>query len=392
MAIRVAIAQHAMILGGRLRVIIEIAKLLNQCNISPDIITANRRFHPTQIEEHYGSGIDANYIDIHLSHIPLMIDEFNIIRFNRKLHSLSHAYDLIINTNNSLYGLPEDTDIVTYMFFPRKCRINAVMADIHLPEKKLKPISRHGIQRYVLRQLYKKASPTERNEIIGMTKFTASALRAEYPNIEISHIIYPPIDLEQLQQADGDDERVETGKASFDGSLFDIITMGRFSPNKRQLEQIKLAQAMPHINFHIVGFAQNNFYYIQCKEYVERERVQNVYLYPDASFQEMQGLMQKCGIFLHTLINEPFGITAVQAIAAGCIPIVHNSGGQKETVCEPFLRYDTLEQVPEIVRTLQQWEPSQIDELLGSLQDHVQQFDTAVFQQKMQRVLAAYTK
>ena len=66
----------------------------------------------------------------------------------------------------------------------------------------------------------------------------------------------------------------------------------------------------------------------------------NVHLVPDASEEERDKLLSSSTFFLHSLRSEPFGITTVQGIAAGCIPIVHNSGGQIEIVEDELLRYE----------------------------------------------------
>jgi len=45
---------------------------------------------------------------------------------------------------------------------------------------------------------------------------------------------------------------------------------------------------------------------------------------------------------LHTMVGEHFGISIVEAMASGCIPVVHNSGGMKEFVPAPN-RYESLQ-------------------------------------------------
>jgi glycosyltransferase involved in cell wall biosynthesis len=47
---------------------------------------------------------------------------------------------------------------------------------------------------------------------------------------------------------------------------------------------------------------------------------------------------------------EHFGISVAQAIAHGCIPIVHDSGGQVELVTDAALRFRYHGDVPRILR------------------------------------------
>ncbi|MGB1595988.1 MAG: glycosyltransferase, partial [Promethearchaeia archaeon] len=39
---------------------------------------------------------------------------------------------------------------------------------------------------------------------------------------------------------------------------------------------------------------------------------------------------------LHTMVNEHFGINIVEFMAAGVVPVAHNSGGPREDIVVPF--------------------------------------------------------
>ena len=83
--------------------------------------------------------------------------------------------------------------------------------------------------------------------------------------------------------------------------------------------------------------------------------------------------------------EEPFGITTVQGIGAGCIPIVHNSGGQKEVVPFEELRYENEDAIPELVRALEK--SDRIEELRDTLQKHITAFDSASFRDQFKSLL-----
>jgi glycosyltransferase involved in cell wall biosynthesis len=46
------------------------------------------------------------------------------------------------------------------------------------------------------------------------------------------------------------------------------------------------------------------------------------------------------------MVGEHFGISIVEAMALGCIPVVHDSGGMREFVPTQY-RYRTIEQAAE---------------------------------------------
>ncbi len=366
----VAICQPSVIFGGRLRVIIAMVEVLNDWGIIPDILTTRLSFDPSQLEEKYGKPIKVNYRFI--PRIPKIPYEFSIALFNWMLRYYGNSYDLLINTSNSLIFLPENKKVMTYMFYPRKSRIMAEVMDIHRPD--VREIPRFSTKRLEQR-LYRLSKPRTEHRIICMTEFTRATLKSVYDISIPLPVIYPPVDIDAFRTERGERERA-------------IVTLGRFTPSKRQLEQIKLAQHLSDIRFHITGFVNDRSYYQQCEHYVKEQHVGNVQLHPDAPFSEVLALLQRSKYFLHTLINEPFGITAVQAVAAGCLPIVHDSGGQRETVPVARLRYKTLLEVPGILDYLDNLSEDEVTNLCLQLQKHaVENFDTRIFYQRIRQEL-----
>jgi len=373
--LKVAIFQTPIIMGGRLRVVIGIAEILNDLGVVPDIITSQLRFNPQDVAENYGKQIRAHYRLI--PRIPRLSHEFAIVAFNLMIRRYASHYDLLINTNNSMIFLPSRPDVLTYMFYPRKSRIMANAADIHQPDKKIPIGSLAHIRKTLLKQLYRFSTTKPNQHTICMTKFTCESFKHVYHTPAHLPVIYPPVDIHRFASSSPNKQRA-------------VVTLGRFSPGKRQLEQIQLAECMPDTLFYIIGFANNNLYYQQCKNYVEMHKIKNVHLYPDAPFSEILNLLQNSRYFLHTLINEPFGITAVQAIAAGCLPIVHDSGGQRETVPDERLRYRHLNEVPDILKTLENFSTKERQGLAQKLRTHVaENFDASVFKEKMKSELVA---
>ena len=101
---------------------------------------------------------------------------------------------------------------------------------------------------------------------------------------------------------------------------------------------------------------------------VAAEQINNVLLYPNASKGKVQELLEASKYFLHFLEDEPFGITTVQAICFGCIPIVHNSGGQKEIVPYKELRFTDFNQIPEIINKIENMPETEINKIRKNLQ------------------------
>jgi glycosyltransferase involved in cell wall biosynthesis len=170
-----------------------------------------------------------------------------------------------------------------------------------------------------------------------------------------------------------------------------VITLGRFVPDKQQLAQIQIAAALPDWPFHIVGYAGNGAYYRQCELAVKRHSVGNVHLRPDIPFDQARAALAESRYFLHTMVGEPFGLSAVEAVAAGCLPLVHRSGGQRETIPLPQLQYDEMAEVPRKLLALGEADATQRADWLAQLQQHAtNEFDAPVFDERIKAILREY--
>jgi glycosyltransferase involved in cell wall biosynthesis len=211
--------------------------------------------------------------------------------------------------------------------------------------------------------------------VVCNSEFTRAAVLQEYEVDPTPLVVYPPVNIGRLVSP------VHKREAA-------IVSVGRFSANKRQFEQIQLAERLPAMPFHIFGFASQKDYYQLCHDYVQERRLGHVHLHPDAPYERMQVQLTTAKFFLHTIVKEPFGITTIQAIAAGCIPIVHDSGGSRETVPIPELRFQHLDQVPAIIAFVEGMDEAERLQLVGSLQDHVtSHFDASIFHRRMRDLL-----
>jgi len=376
---RVAIFQLGVIPGGRLRVIIEIARMLNEMDIVPDLLTTRIALSPDQIATKYGQSITIN-IRL-LPRIPRFPHDFLIPYFNALLNFSASNYDLLINSNNSLYCLPKRKKVISYVHFPHKRRIMDDSLSIHRPSTRLSRWSRGHAKRVILRAVYHFSKPKPDHMIVCNSKYTSTNLMQVYDIQSAPVVIYPPVDFECFANDKYPDDRERQ---------VSVVTIGRFGPDKRQFEQIMLAEKLPGVDFHIIGFVNNFNYYEKCRRYQEKHKITNVHLYPDAPFEQMVALLKASKYFLHTLINEPFGITTVQAISAGCLPIVHDSGGQQEVVPIAQLRYRHFDEIPPLLEKLEGADYSETRSLLHHLQERMlTHFEASTFRRSFRKILEA---
>ncbi|MEK0354268.1 MAG: glycosyltransferase, partial [Nitrosopumilus sp.] len=125
-----------------------------------------------------------------------------------------------------------------------------------------------------------------------------------------------------------------------------VLSLGRFGVNKDQLFQINLAEMVPEGEFFIMGFVNNTKslrYYKQCQRAIKSKGIKNVRLVKDANRDLVQKELKSASVFLHTMVDEPFGIATVESLFYGCLPLSHNSGGQKEIIGEDKFLYTSIE-------------------------------------------------
>jgi glycosyltransferase involved in cell wall biosynthesis len=172
--------------------------------------------------------------------------------------------------------------------------------------------------------------------VVYNSLYTASWIRKKW-NIEPHRLIYPPVDM-------------ETGEG---GSLKKnvILSVARFEPegNKRQREMIetflKLSREWPEIvrgwTFVLVGGSPpDNAYLSRLEMIIANNPAGNVKLKINIPADELKSLYRDAALFWHVcgLTQEDpgeiehFGMTAVEAMQNGSVPLVFDGGGLREIV------------------------------------------------------------
>src|SRR5260221_4436379 len=156
-----------------------------------------------------------------------------------------------------------------------------------------------------------------------------------------SEIVFPPIDVKEF--IPGEKKNI-------------ILSVGRFfvhSHNKKQLEMIKIFKEMYNVypevksyEYHLCGSVDKDelspLYIQKCRE---EAKGYPVFIHEDISFQDLKVIYSEAKIFWHASgfgedpnknpdKFEHFGMTTVEAMAAGAVPVVIAYGGQTEIVTD----------------------------------------------------------
>jgi glycosyltransferase involved in cell wall biosynthesis len=161
-----------------------------------------------------------------------------------------------------------------------------------------------------------------------------------------------------------------------------ILNVGRFfvgGHNKKQLEQVRAfkrlcQKGLTGWELHLVGSTEEA---PRHRRYVDRVQVEAqgypVYLHLDAPFADLRRLYGQAQVYWHASGYgedtdrqpgqfEHFGITTVEAMAAGCVPVVIGKAGQREIVSDGtdgFLWQsldDLAERTMQLIRDPALWE------------------------------------
>ena len=371
---KVAIIQNRLQRGGRLQVMIYMIKVLNDEGITPDILTLSSRISDDDIKSSYFSGkLRFNIKEV--SKDFKMPFEWNILYFNYVINKYLYKYDLIINNNNTSYLLNENLNLLSYTHFPRKARNLSAKKSIHFPNGPNKSMWDYKSDLFSLAsKFYKRDNNQNKNElIIANSKYTKSQI-LKYYNVLSKKIdvIYPPVEENYVFNRKQKNQ---------------VVSLGRFSPDKRQLEQIMIAQKLHDYYFFIIGFVNSKEYFRSCSDYIKKNNIRNVKLIADATKKQMVDLLSSSNYFIHSLRNEPFGITTVQAIQNDVMPIVHNSGGQKEIVPFNELRYDNIKEALKVFSFLLKLPDNQKDIYIRKLKENIKNYNVNSFKSKLKKLI-----
>jgi glycosyltransferase involved in cell wall biosynthesis len=368
---KVAILQNQFHLSGRTKVMCEIIWLLNEMNIEPDVLT----FTPVSLGQSVGRYFGLGALRFNLRRVaPIPFSRgttTQVYLINQLTKWMHDHYDLVVNSNDTLYSLSPTASYLHYIHFP--IAVGEANLDLISPAQRASWIRRLNAK--VVARLLKHSSRARPTDMIYTnSSFSEKAILTTYPESS-GHvkIIYPPaFDGEVIAEAKRERR---------------CISLGTIIPDKNQLQQLEIARQIPDIEFWIVGSIRSQTYYQTLVRYIKDHALTNVKLETDMPFSQLQDLLATAMFFLHTKQEEHFGISTAQAIAAGCIPVTHDSGGQRDVVPLRTLRFNTTAEAVAIFQELLTRSPSELNEIRLTLQQHVDLFSRDRFREHMREAL-----
>lgn len=191
----------------------------------------------------------------------------------------------------------------------------------------------YSLNRIMGKIIFNKIKLSRFQGIVCNSRYTKKYIDKEYG--VNSQIIYPPVEIDKFKAETKDNLIVSVGRFSkyYINKKQKELTFF-FKKNKTQLNGWRLS---------LIGglLEQDRSYFDQLSKLTED--VSNINLFPNESFMNLKKHYGRAKIYWHAAgfgVNEKinpagmehFGISTVEAMASGCVPVVFNGGGQKEII------------------------------------------------------------
>jgi glycosyltransferase involved in cell wall biosynthesis len=168
-----------------------------------------------------------------------------------------------------------------------------------------------------------------------------------------------------------------------------ILVISRIHPSKKVENALILARLLKQnrikVRTEIVGNLSSNEigYYTYLKDMIQKYKLENyVTIQINVSFTKLVELMRQCKLYLNQCPGEPFGISTVEAMSAGLIPIVPDIGGQTEFVPSKF-HFHTFGEAMQIILSALNADDSERIRLSNS----VRKFSTNIYIKNLQQII-----
>jgi glycosyltransferase involved in cell wall biosynthesis len=328
-------------LGGETTVAIETIESLYELGYEVELVTVQPP-DLDSISRAYGKNIRIGRIK---SLLPFKLNYFGI--YQRLLTMLSSIdlkdTEVVINTHGDAlpYRISGATPYLLYLHFPTFLMSSTASYASNKYRKSL--FWRAYFKPYTLiTQSLAMRAMTSSSLILTNSTFSREAIREAFPDVH-PYVLYPPVDTERFSHAYSQPINAREVK---------VLVVARFSPEKQIENAITVAHLLGgSIKFHIVGSLTpaNRPYFKMLQNMIETYGLTHtVTLTPNASNEELVDAMSKSMMYFHTMIGEHFGVSIVEAMAAGIVPIVPAYGGCSEIVPSEY-QYHTLQEAADYI-------------------------------------------
>ena len=396
--------------GGSERLTVITIDLLIKMGFKVDLASFNK-LDIEQLKKDFGDVV--NTVDIN----PIPLDLFSMIgltdaaqtaptnseaegtgsanQLSVDAYSNNKDYTLIINTHGDVLPYYDQQEllskrrIVTYCHFPIVPQLMQEDLDLdHMPFiKNWINIEKVGpdLKQKLIEKIGKTYDLMMINTIVLTNSyFSKRAIEKLYGSAVKPIVIYPPVDVEKFRtNALHSNERENL-----------ILVISRFSPDKQLENVVDICRILVNdlklnANMVLVGniAAGDDRYLETLRRLTQKHGLNgNLVIEVDASFDRLLELMRKSKVYLHPFAGEPFGISTVEAMSAGLIPVVPDEGGYTEFVPE-YYQFHTHQQAADIIGKILIASDNNMQTERAQLSESVSKFSNERYQAELRKVI-----
>jgi len=293
------------------------------------------------------------------SSLPISIPSFGLYQraMESKLISKAKNEDILIQASGGL-SIPQSKNqkIIVY------CHSDFTN-ELENPATKYKGIwSLYYKSYYNMVKKFVENIQDSRIHLISNSQYVHDSIQRKFG--KDSKIVYPPVDLNEFSSGNKEDR---------------VVTVGRFSEEKNLDFGIDVMNNVDY-DYYIIGNTKtksNILYYKKLESKIKKENLTKIHLLKNLKRQKLVDIINCAKVYFHCS-RETFGISTIEGIAAGCIPVVPDISGHKETVPYDELRYSENNIVNAREKVTKALNGSFVN-LKESLADSIQKYDRQEF-------------
>ena len=430
--------------GGSERLAFATVELLNKMNFVVDLATLQKP-NLEKAEENFGNDTSHlwkfNQIEILNMYSVLDINEHDIFdiynknfediyqNYNNKVNTTfnDEEYDLVINTHGDLFpyykidkeydnNIKENTKNENRFNIESPSPINNKITYCHYPLVPLLIMDRNYLfleqffnlfrefpqklkDMIAFKVLEKYNQMMNNTFILTNSKFSKQAIEKIYGknnNVEAT-VIYPPVDVNKFKILNNCNTKNITNVLLKEKDPNSILVISRLSPDKKIENAIEIGKSLKEkenircYKMTIVGgiLPDNQNYLENLNNLIDMYDLKNnIKIKPNVTFDNLQKLVQQSSVYIHPTPDEPFGMSIVEAMSAGLIPITPNRGGDAEFVPLKY-QYQSIEHATEIIANILKNNSNNkdLDEERKNISDSTNKFDKQKYNEEFENVI-----
>lgn len=355
----VALVQDRVRRSGRTRALRSMAATLNADGVVPTLLT----FSPPADAR---AALDGLEVDVRRAREPWWAKSYTArqLAIARAARPLAGTHDVLISHDAAVQPLADLPNAVHYHAFPPQ--------GFRRYDARYRAAPRRQASWLIDRATdgdWATPDRTIRGRVWANSAFTAGVSRELYGPIDIDVVLAParlpstPIDLARPRR------RL-------------VVALGGLRVDKRQVEFLELAATIPEAVFVAVGGPDDHRYAARCAAVADA--LPNAFVSSGLDDGAVEDLMSSAAVFCHLKEWEHLGLATAEAMAHGCVPVVHDSGGQREVVPVADLRFDSLDEASTIVGKALE---GGFDEHRAPLAVHAESFGEEAFRSRFSAAL-----